>query len=392
MGAICISYRPDDAEDEARRLYDELVQRFGEAAVRLDPESTGSEAPRASCSVLLTMIGRRWLYAANERGQRRLGDPGDGVRRGALSALQLDVPLVPVLVQGAHMPHAAQLPTELAGFAFQNAVELTRAHWSSDVSVLVRVLSRHVALTSAFLGADEAMVPGAPAGRRRWVAPLVTALAIASLGLGGLGYAMRFGEDRLHRRVASLQRDPDGTSPVLIATAPEGAMAGSATQPRADVMLFNYWNAERTLHQLSTRQRSTGALDDADEPRAGYRLSAIEGNLFDPQKPPPSGTVPLFSWVSEDLHHNRATTDPSWHGEDREHPVLLGHVYDPTGPQPPGTRPLFCWFSKARGDYFTTTQAHWCMPSGGVRCPSGRTSTGPSRDGYELVRLEGFVR
>lgn len=210
MGAICISYRPDDAEDEARRLYDELVQRFGEAAVRLDPESTGSEAPRASCSVLLTMIGRRWLYAANERGQRRLGDPGDGVRRGALSALQLDVPLVPVLVQGAHMPHAAQLPTELAGFAFQNAVELTRAHWSSDVSVLVRVLSRHVALTSAFLGADEAMVPGAPAGRRRWVAPLVTALAIASLGLGGLGYAMRFGEDRLHRRVASLQRDPDG--------------------------------------------------------------------------------------------------------------------------------------------------------------------------------------
>ena len=387
MGAICISYRPDDAEDEARGLYQELVQRFGEGAVRLHSESTGGEAQLASGSVLLTVIGRRWLYAANENG---LGDPRDGVRREAISALALDVPLVPVLVQGAHMPHAAQLPAELADLAFQNAVELTRARWSSDVSVLVRVLSRHIALASSFLGVDDAIAPAAPAARRRWLAPVATALAIASVGLGT--YATRFGEARVDSRVASLQRDPDGAGPVLVAAAPEAVRAEPKPQPTADVTLFNYWNAERTDHLLSTSPDSTGVVDEAGEQRADYRLSAIEGNVFGVSRPPPAGTVPLFSWVSGDLRHNRATTDSSWHGQNREHPVLLGHVYDPTGPQPPGTRPLFCWFSKARSDYFTTTQAHWCMPIGGVRCPSGRTSNGPSRDGYELVRLEGFVR
>jgi len=389
MGAICISYRPDDAEDEARGLYDELVQRFGEGAVRLDAESTGGEAQLGPGSVLLTVIGRRWLYAANEKGQRRLADPRDGVRREALSALQLDVPLVPVLVQGAHMPHAAQLPAELAELAFQNAVELTRAHWSSDVSVLVRVLSRHVALASSFLGTDEPLVPE---GRRRWRAPLATALGLGLLALGSLTYAMKHGEGRVQTRVASLQRDPDGVGQVLIAAAPEAATAEPAPQPTADVTVFNYWNAARTDHLLSTSPLSTGVVDGAGKPRADYRVSAIEGHVFDPHTPPPSGTVPLFSWVSDDLRHNRATTDPSWHGEGHEHPILLGHVYDPAGLQPPGTRPLFCWFSKARGDYFTTTQAHWCMPIGGVRCPSARTSNGPSRDGYELVRLEGFVR
>jgi hypothetical protein len=391
MGAICISYRPGDADDEARGLYLELVQRFGEGAVRLDTEATGGEAPLDRCSVVLTVIGRRWLYAANEKGQRRLVDPGDGVRREALTALSLDVPLVPVLVQGAHMPHAAQLPPELAELAFQNAVELTSARWSSDVSVLVRVLSRHVALASSFLGADEVTAAaGPPERRRRWLAP-AAALALSLLGLGALVHAAKRGNEQVHTRVASLQRAPDGTGPVLIAAAPE-AIAEPAPRPTASVTLFNYWNAARTDHLLSTSPHFTGVVDGAGKPRADYRLSAIEGNVFDPSKPPPSGTVPLLSWVSDDLRHNRATTDPGWHGEGHEHPVLLGHVYDPAGLQPPGTRPLFGWFSEARGDYFTTTQAHWCLPIGGVRCPSGRTSNGPSRDGYELVRLEGFVR
>src|SRR5262245_55553611 len=102
MGAICISYRPDDTDEEARSLHAELVQRFGEGAVRLHSSSTDSaqsagstrgDPDIAACSIVLTVIGRRWLYAANEAGQRRLGDPRDGVRRAALAALQLDVPL-----------------------------------------------------------------------------------------------------------------------------------------------------------------------------------------------------------------------------------------------------------------------------------------------------------
>jgi hypothetical protein len=220
MGAICISYRPEDTAEEARDLHRELVQRFGEGAVRLSADGPGSEAQLGSGSVLLAVIGRRWLYAMNDAGRRRIDDPQDGVRVAALSALRLDVPLVPVLVQGAHMPHAALLPVELAELAFRNAVELTRAHWSSDVSVLARVLSRHVALVSSLLRVEEPVASGA---RRRRLAMAAAALTLALLGLAGLAYAMRprpqpattvpfysWVSDDLSRNRANLDRDGRG--------------------------------------------------------------------------------------------------------------------------------------------------------------------------------------
>jgi hypothetical protein len=92
------------------------------------------------CSVLLAIVGRDWLESKNASGQRRLDDENDFVRLEIASALQRDIPVVPVLVRGARMPTADQLPADLRELAYRNAVELTHARWKSDVRVLIQAL------------------------------------------------------------------------------------------------------------------------------------------------------------------------------------------------------------------------------------------------------------
>jgi hypothetical protein len=150
MRAIFISYRRDDAEGQAGRLFDDLVAHFGKDLVFMDV--AGIEPGRdfrkvidenvAACGVLLSILGRGWLDAKDDTGRRRLDDPLDFVRLETASALKRDIPVVPVLVQGAKMPRAEQLPDDLKDLAYRNGVELTHARWDSDLQVLIKALER----------------------------------------------------------------------------------------------------------------------------------------------------------------------------------------------------------------------------------------------------------
>src|SRR5271169_6222838 len=152
MRAIFISYRRDDAEGQAGRLYDDLIRRFGEGSVFMDVVGIEPgldfrkviDKSVSSCGVLLSLIGPAWLDAKDKTGQRRLDDPSDFVRLETASALKRDIPVVPVLVAKAQMPSAGQLPDDLKELAYRNAVELTHARWDSDMDVLIRALQPHV--------------------------------------------------------------------------------------------------------------------------------------------------------------------------------------------------------------------------------------------------------
>ncbi len=153
MSGIFISYRRSDSQGEAGRLFDDLANHFGEQSVFMDVAAI--EAGRdfrkaiaegvAKCGVLLVMIGQEWLDAKDEAGTRRLGDPSDFVRIETVSALKRDIPVIPVLVRGARMPSAEQLPPELKELAYRNCIELTHARWKSDVQLLTEALRRLLA-------------------------------------------------------------------------------------------------------------------------------------------------------------------------------------------------------------------------------------------------------
>jgi hypothetical protein len=150
--AIFLSYRRDDAEGEAGRLFDDLIAEFSTDKVFMDV--TGIEPGRdfrkvidqnvASCGVLLAMMGKDWIEAKDDAGRRRLDDPLDFVRLETASALRRDIPVIPVLVHGGRMPRPDQLPEDLKDLAYRNAVELTHARWDSDVQLLIRALRPHV--------------------------------------------------------------------------------------------------------------------------------------------------------------------------------------------------------------------------------------------------------
>jgi hypothetical protein len=203
MRAIFISYRRDDTEGQAGRLFDDLVKLFGEQSVFMDV--AGIEPGRdfrkaidehvASCGVLLSLIGKNWVDARDETGRRRLDDPLDFVRLETAAALKRDIPVVPVLVRGASMPRADQLPADLGDLVFRNAIELTHARWDSDVMVLCKALSRYVEPsqpdTVHRTDTEPRTVPPRSQRRKRLVLAIVTATIVASGAAGAYVLTLR---------------------------------------------------------------------------------------------------------------------------------------------------------------------------------------------------------
>ena len=59
-----------------------------------------------SCSALILVIGDEWLNCADAQGRRRLDDPDDFIRLETATALERNIRVMLVLVQGAKMPGA----------------------------------------------------------------------------------------------------------------------------------------------------------------------------------------------------------------------------------------------------------------------------------------------
>ena len=93
-----------------------------------------------SCDVLLVLIGDRWLTVTGQDGRRRLDNPDDFVRLEIEAALSRDVPVIPILVEGARMPRADELPASLSKLARRQALELSPSRSMSDTGRLLRVL------------------------------------------------------------------------------------------------------------------------------------------------------------------------------------------------------------------------------------------------------------
>lgn len=199
MRAIFISYRREDAEGQAGRLFDDLVMDFGDDSVFMDV--AGLEPGRdfrraideqvASCGVLLAVIGKGWLDAKGESGRRRLDDPMDFVRLETASALKRDIPVIPVLVRGASMPRVEDLPEDLKELAFRNGVELTHARWDSDVQVLVKALRPYVQAKPEPTGLRPPSAPSEPGPTWRGSSLIIIAVLVSVLVLAFVGYLWR---------------------------------------------------------------------------------------------------------------------------------------------------------------------------------------------------------
>ena len=182
--SVFISYRRQDAEAFAGRLYDKLAQEFGEDRVFMDVDTLepGDDYIKAierklrHIDVFLAIIGDRWLTITDERGAARLSDEKDLLRIEVATALKRNARVIPVLVGGATMPKASDLPADLANISRLHAFELTGARFRADAQLLVNSLR----------GGEPGSAPGyRPLRKRSWITPL-SAIQPLLLALSGL--------------------------------------------------------------------------------------------------------------------------------------------------------------------------------------------------------------
>ena len=93
-----------------------------------------------SCDVLVAVMGQRWLNIKDERGERRLENPEDFVRIEIATALERDIRVIPVLLDGVMMPHSKELPENLKTLARRNALQVKHDSFGSDVYRLTKQL------------------------------------------------------------------------------------------------------------------------------------------------------------------------------------------------------------------------------------------------------------
>jgi TIR domain/Sel1 repeat len=144
-GQIFISYRREDASYPAGRLYDHLQSHFPNNQIFMDVDSLKAgvdfvqtiEEKVGACDVLVAVIGKLWLSAADKEGRRRLDNPEDFVRVEVGTALKRGVRVIPVLVEGALMPPASQLPEDLKPLARRNALSVSHDRFRADSERLI---------------------------------------------------------------------------------------------------------------------------------------------------------------------------------------------------------------------------------------------------------------
>ena len=137
---IFINYRREDSLSTAGRLHDKLAQALGRKSLFMDVDHIPPgvdfvsylNGQVANCNLFLAVIGPQWLSAKNEKGERRIDDPDDFVVVEIAAALERQIPVIPVLVDGARMPSANELPDSLRPLVRRHAFELRQTSFGRD--------------------------------------------------------------------------------------------------------------------------------------------------------------------------------------------------------------------------------------------------------------------
>ena len=149
---VFVSYRREDSADITGRITDHLVQRFGRESVFKDVDSIPLgidfreyiQTAVSRCAVLLAIIGRNWTRTAGAEKKSRLEDPRDHLRIEVQAALDRNIPVIPVLVQGVHMPAEHEVPDALRSLVFRNGIAVRPdPDFHIDMQRLIRGIQDH---------------------------------------------------------------------------------------------------------------------------------------------------------------------------------------------------------------------------------------------------------
>ncbi|MGV9674035.1 tetratricopeptide repeat protein [Nocardia sp. NPDC003482] len=135
---VFVSYRTLDSRYGTADAHEYLVQRFGASRVFLDFASMDPAAPypdeiRAALErarVLVVMIGPNWAGRAEGAARGAIDDDRDWIRREVRRALEREIPVLPVLFDGAAIP--LELPPDIAELRLRQALTIGHKTLAAD--------------------------------------------------------------------------------------------------------------------------------------------------------------------------------------------------------------------------------------------------------------------
>jgi hypothetical protein len=188
---IVISYRRQDSEAITGRIFDRLTANYGKDAIFRDIDNipAGSDfrqhfdAVLRNSNLLIVIVGPRWL--GHRAGHARIEDETDPVRIEIETALDIGIPVVPILVGNARMPPAARLPERIREFAFRNALKVDSGQdFEFHIARLVKSMDALLAAAGQPSGGIDRRRDTAPSGKRRFfgsrLVGIVAVLAVAA--------------------------------------------------------------------------------------------------------------------------------------------------------------------------------------------------------------------
>jgi len=185
---IFISYRREDSEHAAQRLYLRLVQKFGDAAVFIDRKLSPSDDWRARiereiarCTGFVLIIGNRFV----DRLQHPTPDQIDELVFEIDRALRQKKRIFPVVAGPADMPAEDKLPAEIRPIRRANAVFAPAQYFDTAMDGLIDgIAAAHNWVDPKPPAAPLATSPAMEAVR---LAKLLCGLAVAIGTVGALG-------------------------------------------------------------------------------------------------------------------------------------------------------------------------------------------------------------
>jgi hypothetical protein len=149
---IVLSYRRADSSGVAGRLFDRIRDRFGAPNVFMDIDSipfgtnfrTHIQNTLTSCKIVVALMGKNWVGKRFFPFQARIFDANDPIRLEMHTALKMNVPILPVFVDGAKVENM-RLPRELADLRELNAAPLSSGQdFDHHTDRLLRAIAQYV--------------------------------------------------------------------------------------------------------------------------------------------------------------------------------------------------------------------------------------------------------
>ena len=150
--SLFVSYRRDDTRWIARALHKHLADGLGAQRVFMDRiEIRGGqrwaeqlEAALERCTLLLAIIGPRWLTLTDAFHQPRLRNPDDWVARELRTAFETGKVVIPLYVDGAaRITDPNFLPEALRPLTGVEGITLSDDYWDAGLAKLVADLARN---------------------------------------------------------------------------------------------------------------------------------------------------------------------------------------------------------------------------------------------------------